>query len=472
MYSIQSIPITLSHIVFIMQKPNKSLTFVLILMCFALYVEGQNRYFEWVNLKDGYRERLEIDNEQVHLKEIKPGKFVSSNPIQIEPSALRDLPPNFGNNFFYTDQKKIWFTLHGTGQVYQFEPSKNTFSRLDKTYYKGHNFEASQFIRKDTLYNFGGYGFWNYTNVITYYDSIQKEWQVVRPENSGPESLVGGYQGYSLADDKFYSGAAEHEPVRKNINKTIEDVIYAFDFKELKWSILGKINPDLPFKSQRSIYWDGEHFIQWSADKLYLIDPAANKVYCLDDPKKYYQANDKFYRIGDTIYSYWTNKTTIVKLSKKELLKQAKRFGEFYTKPIRSISTFILTALAMGLLGFAIFGIYKKRKSGTRSHHWFDAIELELLNRMTLLEDSEDKQLSVIQINEILNIEHKAPDNQRRIRMKFFKDINTKLLIHFKVEEAIERIQSDEDKRLLLYRLKPAIQQKLVEYGIGKGSKK
>jgi hypothetical protein len=422
---------------------------------------AQYRYFEWINNKSGLRERIDVDTYH-HSVEIEAGVWNLATNLIVEKSTFRDLPPNFGNNFFYCKNNQlVRFTLHGIGQVYEYNPEKNTLSRIDHTYYKGYNFGAPQFLRRDTLYNFGGYGFWNYTNVITYYDQELREWQLIRPQEEGPKSLIGGYQGYHVKNDIFYSGAAEIELVRRRINKTIDENFYAFDFKQQNWSKLGSINPDLPFKIRRSIYWDGEHFIQWSADKIYIIDPQANKVYAVEDPKGYFNANDQFYRIGDTIYNYWKNQTTIVKLSKSSLLKKAKLIGAFYTSPASNQFLYSILLFVAIVLGIIIFLILRKIKSKNRYKNFLNDTELTLLNKMIALSQFSEKQLSVVELNEILNIDQKSPDNQRTIRMKFLNDLNVKLLINLQIDEAIERVSSKEDKRLVLYKLKPEAMEKL-----------
>ena len=80
-------------------------------------------------------------------------------------------------------------------------------------------------------------------------------------------------------------------------------------------------------------------------------------------------------------------------------------------------------------------------------------MELELLKKLIGLESNEDKYLTVLEINEILKLDSKSPEYQRRIRSKFLKDLNLKFLINFKVNDAVTRFKSGEDCRLVLYKL-------------------
>ena len=186
------------------------LIFFDILFCFNSS-KAQNRYFEWMNTQTHTRDRIYLDS-RTYLREEQAGKWKNIGAITLDSNVLYDLPYKFASNFFYSKMpENILFTIAGTGKVYQFDQGKKLLSRIDKTYFKGYNFGAPQFVRNDTLYNFGGHGFWTYSKVLTYYDHAIQEWQNIRSDNFGPDSFIDGYQGYAKQNDIFYSGAAETE---------------------------------------------------------------------------------------------------------------------------------------------------------------------------------------------------------------------------------------------------------------------
>lgn len=309
------------------------------------------------------------------------------------------------------------------------------------------------------MYSFGGHGFWSYSKVLTYYDQEIQEWQNIRAENYGPVSFTGGYQGYSKLNDIFYSGSAESESGLKNFNRVFSDSLYSFDFKSLKWTLLGKINPLLPFKSVRSVYWDGAHFIQLAPDKMFIIDPVKNEVLVVVNPKYFHLRN--FYTVGDSLFAYWENQAAQVKLSKRTLLKEAKYIGKFYEDDIYTVYGYIFGGLVFLSFGVLAFYRYQKPKKHSpvinNNSYRFSTLELMLLKKLLEVEEQPGKFISVLQINEMLNLETKSPENQRRIRTKFLNDLNLKLLVNFQVQDAIERFQFEEDKRLTLYRLKDEV---------------
>jgi len=445
---------------------KKYVIFIIYLLSILNSAKAQNRYFEWMNPKTHSRDRIDVDSK-TYFREGQAGIWNSIGTFTLDSNVLEDLPQKFSTQFFYTSKlDSILFTVAGTGKVYQFNQAKKLLTRLDKTYSKGYNFNAPQFVRNDTLYNFGGYGFWSYSRVLTYYDQTNQEWQNIRTENFGPESFSEGYQGYAKQNDTFYSGASEIELGLKIFNRVVSDRLYAFDFKSLKWTELGEINSLLPFKSVRIVYWDGAHFIQMLPDKMYIIDPIKNEVSVVANPKYFHLKS--FYTVGDSIFSYLENQKTQVRLSKKALLKEAKYIGKFYEDVNYTLYGYLIVGIALLCFGAVVYFRFKKPQQHSttivKNGHHFGLLEHMLLKK--LIEAEADGQatkfISVLQINEILKLETKTPENQRRIRTKFLNNLNMKLLLYFQVQDAIERFQFEEDKRLTFYRLKDEVKPVLV----------
>ena len=435
----------------------KKISFYLIFLLYFFSIDAysQKRYFEWMNQKSGARERILVD-AKTYIREVQPNVWKQLGFLNVDTADLADLPESLSNNYFLKqNDESLLFTVSGTGKVYQFNPNKRVLTRLDKTYFKGYNFNAPQFIRKDTLYSFGGTGFWGYSKALTFYDKRHREWQEFLAINIGPECFVGGYQGYSNQNDMFYSCAPVRYLRTKGYPKIIDDRFYAFDFKTLKWSIFGKLNPEIPFTDTKGIIWDGKYFLHFNISNVYFLDPIKNEVFLFENHKYYFPNGDNIRLIGDTIQIYHENLTTIVKLSKSQLLREAKLIGKFYINENQVYYQYSFAAISLsGIIILSYFVYYKKRKrSKVLKNTNFDSLELELLKKLIGLELNEEKYISVLEINEILKLDAKSPEYQRRIRSKFLKDLNLKFLINYKVNDAVTRFKSDEDSRLVLYKL-------------------
>jgi hypothetical protein len=64
-------------------------------------------------------------------------------------------------------------------------------------------------------------------------------------------------------------------------------------------------------------------------------------------------------------------------------------------------------------------------------------------------------------LNEILECGNKSQENQRRIRFMTIKQVNEKLAYYYNIKNAIERSAYTEDKRLINYRLKKGVKEKI-----------
>jgi hypothetical protein len=112
-------------------------------------------------------------------------------------------------------------------------------------------------------------------------------------------------------------------------------------------------------------------------------------------------------------------------------------------------------ALFLGLLVLLAFAAWKLNRWRVWSLG-FDGLfkhqELTLLQEF--LNIGADKQLTSNEINDIVGVREKGLENQRRIRTAIISQINNKIEQRYGIEQAIERTDHPEDKRLKLYHLK------------------
>lgn len=164
---------------------------------------------------------------------------------------------------------------------------------------------------------------------------------------------------------------------------------------------------------------------------------------------------EHFFRQQDTIYNYHINRLTVIKFSKKEMLKKAKYVGSFYSEETSSAVIFIgfLIAIAVGGLWF----FYKKRKQKVAPYFSADFEEAELKLIQGLIVLGNNNYLTNNDISDILGINEKSQDNQRKIKMNIINDINTKIAMMYHIKDAISRKSISDDKRLKAYYMKPEV---------------
>jgi hypothetical protein len=78
-----------------------------------------------------------------------------------------------------------------------------------------------------------------------------------------------------------------------------------------------------------------------------------------------------------------------------------------------------------------------------------------------LMKNYEKGGISSEQINDLLEINDKNVDNQRKLRHEFIKSLNLKLKMMHNFENSIERNPSSTDKRIFDYQLNEEIFKKL-----------
>lgn len=440
----------------------KILKFFLIIFFLASsnFVLGINRYFNWIDPKLTIRTRLDLDSYELY-KETEIGFWESEGKVKLDPIIFNHLPAFLNNHFFvFENGNRIRITIDGTGQVYDFFPHKKELIRVDKTFHSGYNFGSNQFIRKSMLYGIGGEGFWNYSSAITFFDEKTKEWEILRPKNKGPLAIVDGYQGYSEKLDIFYSGASGINNYLEEVEKIdYLDNLFFFDFKQNKWILLGKINPDLPFKKSREIVWTGELFLHFSEGKIFIINPLKNKVYLYKDTKKQYRLGYSYHVNKDLIILFWAvNDGPVIKLRLSDLQKKSTYWGKFYNRD--SYAIYYLIAALGGVIAM-LFYFRKKKKSTKNIPLVYTESEKKLL--LCLLKLGPDEYLTTHDLNDILETSLKTPENQRRIRFNIISELNKKLFIQYKVRNGIERISLPEDKRLIAYKLTNELKNQMKE---------
>ena len=422
----------------------------LFLSLFVLPVAyGAGKYFTWFDGPSKARVRLDVSSGQV-LKEVAVGNWQSVDQIQLPLDLVTALPPRLSNHYFFDeDFNKIVLTVDGTGQVYELDLGSKQLTRVDRTFFSGYNFGATLFQRNGIVYSVGGVGFWAYSQAVTYFDQKSLEWQAVRPKTPGPESIFDGYQGYSESADKFFTGGSEIGKFLENVPLDINKEVYVYDFKTNSWELLGEINPLLFEDSDRELAWNGQVFIQFSREKVYLIDPVANKVFVYQSTKEQFQGGEFRFVAGDEVFCYWDLETgPVTSFSISELQKQATFAGPFYS-PKSAYEWYYLVGAASGII--LLVGLFVRRRAKKSKQLNFDTQEKALIQAFLALPTG--SYLSTVEVNELLGLSSKTLENQRKIRLNTIAKLNQTIQLYFKIEKAIERHVSPEDKRQTRYSL-------------------
>ena len=213
----------------------------------------------------------------------------------------------------YPDYNSIWYedALHLTsnrgGLVYRVE--KDTTIRIDRSFQHRKQSQASQFVYRDTLFRYGGYGFWRANNFFTYFDKTTKEWEYYPIEGFQFPPEAYGAPCFLLGDTFYSFGGTEVNKFTGLAGKKNND-IWTFNFTTRKWVNLGKTAVNLsPYKivQKDSLFYllghpqDTEHNL--------LVDLKNNQARFYEHSltsSKISRTEPSFFR-GDSLYYYKNN---------------------------------------------------------------------------------------------------------------------------------------------------------------------
>lgn len=178
---------------------------------------------------------------------------------------------------------RVFLLADGTLKVYKLKAGAHrpVLERVDREDFSGSNFNMLTFIRNDTLWQFGGYGFWKSRSLFLWFDMSTGKWQPFE----GPEHLTGHFtlHHYDPVSDAFYMlGSYETKP-EENHRTTFRDTVYRFSFADRRWDALGAFHPAIKQDGSiihpdlNIIYHDRGCFV-YQAHPYILFDFVRNQV--------------------------------------------------------------------------------------------------------------------------------------------------------------------------------------------------
>lgn len=419
--------------------------------------------------------------KRVEMIDIKSKKYYYKNEALIEPVligklnfeniTISDFPSTIHVNTFLDSHNTLFLSISGTGQLYKL--TKTTFRRLDKTYYRGFNFGASKFMRNDTLFSFGGMGFWRVNNVLTFFDFKQKEWEYQFQKNTGPEAILVGLSG--LSENKFYT-VTPSQIFQPKI--TDEHEVFQYDLNSKIWKKLGTLNFVSLFgfevKPENTVWINGGILFLDINSKIYFGDIQNNKLYESRGSKlKFFNHKFDFFENKTHIFSHrkdYSNrihKSELDSLTKGDFKNEFVEINQLY-KPIISDSIIIQyysIFILLGTLIIILIVIFIRKRYFKKKVYLFDILPdgSEYLIKQ-LVGKGEGYQFTSNEIIELSLKTFKTSESQRLFRSKFLNQFNNYFSNTYKIQNAIERVNSKDDKRYVLYFFKKEAYLVLVNY--------
>jgi hypothetical protein len=383
------------------------------------------------------------------------------NSFFVSDEIIKDLKPNvdeqsFSKRFkiFTKEFDNIKIISVGGGQVYKVV--NDTLKREDFSFNHKMSFSSAVFVKNDTIYKFGGYGFWSSRNFFTYFDNSSKEWEFL-PSNSMLLPPPIHNFNFKLLDEEFIITNGYSPNINTGIkNQKVSD-IWKYNFTDRKWDNLGVSN--LP-KYDNIIEIDNDVFYARKLKTMdfIFVDYLNNIFYDVETANTSIPVNGLNSIIkGDTLYAY--KEGNFLKKPYRELIYTSKGITEkrIYLRSIELInglglSSFTLVALLISCILFLKYRQNQKpritqlglRFKGTS----YDMLESEKNIIKAIISKEEVMSQEIYDLVENDNLSY--PQNNK-IKNDTIKKINNKLEKVLGIKEFIKSKKLPEDARVLVY---------------------
>lgn len=361
---------------------------------------------------------------------------------------------------------ELYLVYNQGGQVYKY--NGRDFKRIDNSYAHKMQIGSTLFIYKDMIFRYGGYGFWSFRNIFTYFEFKTSEWELYPPSGSKefpPGTGLGTVVKIIGEDIYLFGGKTMNQP--HPFDSFFSRELWKFNIKSKSWLKVGILDDKLPESTILSIDY---------RDKLILVSPANTFVLDIKSNKfreyeNSYMAN-YFHQGGSNYYKtfYWNGyfyifgsnsndlRRTIYKISEKEFL--GGYLGEHnILKYSDKIKVFLIVTSIVFVLFTILFLILRSKKIKEKIKlidkkivYKTKEIELEDTQAGLLKLFLNSESLNTTEIIEYLHKNQLHYSQNTRIINNAINEINFKLgLLWGRNIQFIEMHKSEIDKRIKVY---------------------
>ena len=299
---------------------------------------------------------------------------------------------------------------------------KTGLKRVDNSYNHRLTFGSNVFVHQDTIFKFGGYGYWSNRNFLTYFSTVTKEWEFypVNPDTYLPPAVSRARGVYS--DGQFYFDGGLTVDNHNGISNYDSKNVWRFDFSSKSWTDLGVTNFESPQFSESVDIGNGQILVRkgriQSADDSFVLDYVNNTISTIDPIPNYFAIQNQLIA-NDSLYNY--RQGVLIGIGLDELTANMRSTKSLY---LDSSSLFYnltrIVGIVLVFILILLIYLYKLNRNRprltdtglvvNREHHSLNPKELIILNLLvyninvnskTISDKIRDPQLSAAQNNKI-----------------------------------------------------------------------
>lgn len=353
---------------------------------------------------------------------------------------------------------KLYISSVGGGMMYSIV--NDTLKRIDNSFNHKMTIQSAVFSHRDTIFKFGGYGYWSARKFMTYFSFETMEWEFYK--QTGLNSPPGSHNfNWTISGDDFYFFNGRIVDVNNGLMSGRNDDIWKFDFTSRSWSNLGKINlSDYSYSMVKSnTDSSGSSYVFDTStleNSIYKLNFQNNILSTFDIPNKYSGIGQWSFIENDTIYEL--RPKIFVKTPLKEIFNDSTRED---TKLYNSSQT-LIDGFARALMFFILIVVilYFLNDLNIKSKPRLTSQGIKVKRELIRLSDVEIKILhKLLKLNEVLSVDLyntvedknlSFPQNNR-IKVSAIKSINSKIYKSLGVDHFINSKKLLEDKRVSIY---------------------
>ncbi|MDA0327322.1 MAG: hypothetical protein O3C47_09100, partial [Bacteroidetes bacterium] len=355
-----------------------------------------------------------------------------------------------------TSFNKPYVVSKSGGGIWSVE--RSCLKRIDNSFDHKMTFGSNVFVHRDTIFKFGGYGYWSNRNFFTYFSTTSREWEYypINPDSYLPPAVSGARGVYH--NGQFYFDGGSTIDSHNGITDIPSNKVWRFDFLNKTWKYLGVTNFDVSKYSEYLDIGNGQVLIRNedhnSTNGSYLLDYVSNTFSEIDPIPSYIRinnqlvANDSIYNLRrDKFFGVSLASLTANKLYEKNLYLDSDSLFNNLTR----VAGFTLIILVIILIYFYRKNRNRPRLTDTgiivnREHYSLNPNELIILNLLlynknvtskTIAYKIRDPKLSTAQNN--------------KIKLDLIASTNTKVSKALGIKRFIHTRKSVKDKREIIY---------------------
>ena len=353
---------------------------------------------------------------------------------------------------FFKDDLKLFVENQG-GKVFKF--INQNYLRVDNSFTHKNQLLSSIFIKNDTLFRFGGYGFFEAKNYFTYFSNETKEWEAFQTKSKMFPNGTFNNKYFTTSDYFYFFGGQSIDQKDKNV-KTSNNDLWRYSFVNSSWELLlnnsffgGKTYSPFDF-----FYKENFYFIH--QNNLFSLDLNTNSVFKYENLNALDKGNYRFPSIvkNDTLFSIGFSPNN-KKYNFFSIPLSTLKIEKNIIKDSESISYFILLFIFFTILIFS----YKKKwfnkkfkLNGLTLSYGFKTIKLLDLESIFFSLLIEGKNIENSKL--ISSIDSSIDNSQKtRIKNQIIYGLKIKLEILTQNSFTITNKASKNDKRYFDYRL-------------------